>query len=94
MLKREGFSGVLALTLPEALWLVGTDVTDDVLVGYPTADRGALFRLVQDEQLAATVTIMVPSGAPATYRIRFNPGAIDVTINPASAAPSCTPGVP
>ena len=39
--------------------LVGTDVTDDVLVGYPTADRGALFRLVQDEQLAATVTIMV-----------------------------------
>ena len=59
MLKREGFSGVLALTLPEALWLVGTDVTDDVLVGYPTADRGALFRLVQDEQLAATVTIMV-----------------------------------
>ena len=59
VLKREGFSGVLALTLPEALWLVGTDVTDDVLVGYPTADRGALFRLVQDEQLAATVTIMV-----------------------------------
>ena len=36
VLKREGFSGVLALTLPEALWLVGTDVTDDVLVGYPT----------------------------------------------------------
>ena len=63
VLKREGFSGVLALTLPEALWLVGTDVTDDVLVGYPTADRGALFRLVQDEQLAATVTIMVDDGA-------------------------------
>ena len=59
VLKRDGFSGVLALTLSEALWLVGTDLTDDVLVGYPTADRGALFRLVQDEQLAATVTIMV-----------------------------------
>ena len=59
VLKRDGFSGVLALTLSEALWLVGTDVTDDVLVGYPTADRGALFRLMQDEQLAATVTIMV-----------------------------------
>jgi D-serine deaminase-like pyridoxal phosphate-dependent protein len=59
VLGRDGFSGVLALTLPEALWLVGTDVSDDVLVGYPTADRGALFRLMQDEQLAASVTIMV-----------------------------------
>jgi D-serine deaminase-like pyridoxal phosphate-dependent protein len=59
VLGRAGFSGVLALTLPEALWLVGTDVSDDVLVGYPTADRGALFRLMQDEQLAASVTIMV-----------------------------------
>jgi D-serine deaminase-like pyridoxal phosphate-dependent protein len=59
VLKRDGYSGVLALTLAEALWLVGTDVSDDVVVGYPTADRGALFRLIQDEQLAATVTIMV-----------------------------------
>ena len=43
----------------------------------------------------ATVTITVPSAAPATYRVRFNPGAIDVTISPASAAaPSCPPGVP
>jgi D-serine deaminase-like pyridoxal phosphate-dependent protein len=58
-LKRDGYSGVLALTLPEALWLVVTDVSDDVLVGYPTADRGALFRLSQDEQLATSVTIMV-----------------------------------
>jgi D-serine deaminase-like pyridoxal phosphate-dependent protein len=59
VLKRDGFSGVLALTLPEALWLVGTDVSNDVLVGYPTADRGALFRLMQDEQLAASVTLTV-----------------------------------
>ena len=29
-LGRPGFAGVLALTLPEALWLVGTEVTDDV----------------------------------------------------------------
>jgi D-serine deaminase-like pyridoxal phosphate-dependent protein len=59
VLKRDGFSGVLALTLPEALWLASTDVSDDVLVGYPTADRGALFRLMHDEQLAASVTLMV-----------------------------------
>jgi D-serine deaminase-like pyridoxal phosphate-dependent protein len=60
VLKRDGFSGgVLALTLPEALWLASTDVSDDVLVGYPTADHGALFRLMKDEQLAANVTIMV-----------------------------------
>jgi D-serine deaminase-like pyridoxal phosphate-dependent protein len=59
-LKRDGFSGgVLALTLPEALWLVATNVSDDILVGYPSTDRTALFRLVQDEQLAASVTVMV-----------------------------------
>jgi D-serine deaminase-like pyridoxal phosphate-dependent protein len=50
-----GFRGVLALTLPEALWLAGHGF-DDLLVGYPTADRPALARLVAD---GAPVTLMV-----------------------------------
>ena len=53
----EGFSGVLAFTLPEALWLA--DEVDDVVVGYPTADQGALRRLAGDERLAARVTLVV-----------------------------------
>ncbi|WP_226997260.1 hypothetical protein [Tessaracoccus aquimaris] len=39
LLARPGFRGVLAYTLPEALWLSAT--CPDVVVGYPTADRGA-----------------------------------------------------
>jgi hypothetical protein len=27
----------MAFTLPEALWLARTGVTDDILMGYPTA---------------------------------------------------------
>ncbi|MGH8775633.1 MAG: amino acid deaminase/aldolase [Jiangellaceae bacterium] len=59
VLARDGFAGVLALTLPEALWLAGANVADDVVVGYPTADRTALYRLAGDERLASVVTIMV-----------------------------------
>ena len=64
VLALDGYAGVLAYTLPEALWLAsapdagGSGVTD-VVVGYPTADRGALRRLVSDPELAARVTLMV-----------------------------------
>ncbi len=39
-----GFSGVLCFTLPEALWLASRG-WDDLVVGYPTVDRGALREL-------------------------------------------------
>ncbi|MDX6490183.1 MAG: hypothetical protein QOD43_428 [Gaiellaceae bacterium] len=52
-----GFRGTLALTLPEAIWLAGHGF-DDLVVGYPTADRRALERLVRD---GAPVTVMVDS---------------------------------
>src|SRR3954451_1386819 len=57
VLARPGFAGVLAYTLDEALWLGrGADpVSTAVVVGYPTVDRGALRRLVADEQAAARV---------------------------------------
>jgi D-serine deaminase-like pyridoxal phosphate-dependent protein len=63
VLTRPGFSGVLAYALAEALWLAAGDdpVADDVAVGYPTADRTALRRLVADEPATARVTLMVDS---------------------------------
>ncbi|MFI6130113.1 amino acid deaminase/aldolase [Micromonospora sp. NPDC051141] len=58
-LKRPGWRGVMAFTLPEALWLARTGVADDVLVAYPTAHRGALAELAADRALADAVTLMV-----------------------------------
>ncbi|WP_243073545.1 alanine racemase [Microbacterium sp. SS28] len=52
-----GYRGILAFTLPEALWLAETH--DDVVVGYPTADRAALTQLAADEVAASRVTLMV-----------------------------------
>ncbi|MCO6008731.1 amino acid deaminase/aldolase [Actinoallomurus purpureus] len=59
VLAMDGFAGIMAFTLPEALWLAGERVSDDILVAYPTADRTALARLADDEHAAATVTVMV-----------------------------------
>lgn len=52
-----GYRGILAFTLPEALWLA--EVHDDVVLGYPSADRAALVRLAGDELTASRVTLMV-----------------------------------
>ena len=59
VLSRPGWQGVMAYTLPEAVWLVRTGVTGDVLVAYPTADRAALRDLASDPALAAAITLMV-----------------------------------
>jgi D-serine deaminase-like pyridoxal phosphate-dependent protein len=63
VLARPAFSGVLAYTLAEALWLAGGEdpVSRDVVVGYPSADRTALRRLAASEELASRVTLMVDS---------------------------------
>ncbi|GGM33950.1 amino acid deaminase/aldolase [Dactylosporangium sucinum] len=61
-LGQPGWRGIMAFTLPEAIWLAESG-HDDVLVAYPTADRGALRRLAGDEKLAASVTVMVDSTA-------------------------------
>jgi len=67
VLAIPGYAGVLAYTLPEALWLAsavdGHAAIDDVVVGYPTVDRGALRELGSSPELAARVTIMVDSVA-------------------------------
>jgi D-serine deaminase-like pyridoxal phosphate-dependent protein len=62
-LDRDGFRGVLAYTLAEALWLHEQGVSDDLLVAYPTVDRGALTRLVASPSAAAAITLMVDDPA-------------------------------
>ncbi|KOU64306.1 alanine racemase [Streptomyces sp. WM4235] len=57
--EREGYHGILAFTLPEALWLA-EDHTD-VVIGYPTADRTALKQLAADDRAASRVTLMIDS---------------------------------
>ena len=37
-LAHDGFAGVLAYTLAEALWLHETGISDDIVVAYPTVD--------------------------------------------------------
>ncbi|MBG6239286.1 D-serine deaminase-like pyridoxal phosphate-dependent protein [Mycetocola sp. CAN_C7] len=59
LLATDGYAGVLAFTLPEALWLA--DTVDDIVVGYPTADAAAIRRLATDPVAAARVTLMVDS---------------------------------
>lgn len=58
-LATPGFRGVLAFTLREALWLHATGVSDDLVVAYPTVDRGALEQLVASPSAAAAITLMV-----------------------------------
>ncbi|GAB3964820.1 amino acid deaminase/aldolase [Plantactinospora veratri] len=53
----------MTYTLAEAIWLVRSGVTDDVLLGYPTADRQALAQLAADPDLAAKICLMVDSSA-------------------------------
>jgi D-serine deaminase-like pyridoxal phosphate-dependent protein len=56
-----GLRGVLAFTLPEALWLADHGFKD-LVVAYPTADRTALRRLAEGPH-DARVTVMVDSVA-------------------------------
>ncbi|MGC5170772.1 alanine racemase [Microbacterium sp. DT81.1] len=56
-LRLPGYRGILAFTLPEALWLAET--YEDIVVGYPTADRAALARLLIHDRAAARVTLMI-----------------------------------
>ncbi len=68
VLRRDGFQGVMAYSLPEALWLAGEWAGGDLgnvdfLVAYPTVDHTALRRLAADEHARGLVTIMVDSVA-------------------------------
>jgi D-serine deaminase-like pyridoxal phosphate-dependent protein len=59
VLGLDGYRGVLALTLPEALWLALVDLAEDIVVAYPTTDAQALRELAGSDTLRQRVTIMV-----------------------------------
>jgi len=58
-LAMDGFRGILAFTLPEALWLAECQASDDIVVAYPTADQAALASLAAQPMAAAAITVMV-----------------------------------
>lgn len=59
-LGEEGFAGVMAFTLAEALWLQECGHTD-LLVAYPTVDRRALSAWVRSAEARASITVVVDS---------------------------------
>src|SRR5690606_28190310 len=60
VLALDGFRGLLAFTLPEALWLASHGHTD-IVVAYPTADRHALAALAGDAAAARHITLTIAS---------------------------------
>ncbi len=74
-LARDGVQGVLGYTLREALWLHEQGICDDIVVAYPTVDRGALAELVASPSAAAAITLMVDNVAhlDVVDSVRFSP---------------------
>ncbi|GLU47628.1 amino acid deaminase/aldolase [Nocardiopsis ansamitocini] len=62
-LATPGYSGIMAYTLPEALWLAADETLDghDILVAYPTVDAHAITALGADPEAAAKITVVVDS---------------------------------
>lgn len=61
ILEQPGYEGILAYNLNEAIWLVESGTSEDVLVAYPSANKEALHRLITDEHLCRSITLMVDS---------------------------------
>lgn len=62
-LAKPGYRGVMCYSLAEALWLHASGLSDDILVAYPTADRGALRALAADPAAREHVTVTIDSAA-------------------------------
>ncbi|WP_307816575.1 amino acid deaminase/aldolase [Nocardioides limicola] len=62
-LAHDGFHGILAYSLREALWLHDQGVSDDIVVAYPCVDRAALASLIGSPSAAAAITLMVDDTA-------------------------------
>ncbi|GGF23728.1 alanine racemase [Williamsia phyllosphaerae] len=61
ILRRDGFAGVLAYDIDEAIWLATASGITDVLMGYPTARRASIAAVAADDVAAARVTLLVDS---------------------------------
>ena len=73
VLAKPGWHGVMAYTLPEAIWLVRSGVTDDVLVAYPTVDRTAIREFTADPDLIRAITLMVDHPAHLDFVDQVTP---------------------
>ncbi|CAL9427311.1 hypothetical protein SUDANB121_01993 [Nocardiopsis dassonvillei] len=91
VLETPGYEGVMAFTLPEALWLAqgdpGGPVGRDILVAYPTADTAALGRLAADPAALGAVTLMVDDTAHLDLISRAVAAAERDGTRPADAPP-------
>lgn len=63
VLRQPGFRGIMCYSLAEALWLHKAGTSDDILVAYPTADRGAIRALAADAAARQHITITVDEAA-------------------------------
>lgn len=59
LLQRSEFSGLMSFTVPEAIHLVRSGISDDVLVAYPSTNVPALRQLIDDPDLRRCITLMV-----------------------------------
>ena len=63
VLAQPGYRGIMCYSLAEALWLHAAGMSDDILVAYPTADRGALRALAADAAARQHITVTIDSAA-------------------------------
>ncbi|MGW5436480.1 alanine racemase [Nocardia asteroides] len=55
---RDGFAGIMAYSLREAIWLARLGA-GDILLGYPVTDRAALAELAGSPDLLRAITLMI-----------------------------------
>ena len=80
ILDRPGFRGLMTFMLRESLWLHGHGF-DDLLLAYPTADRGALAELARLESQSAPI-LMVDSIQHLDYiEAAAGPGARPIRVS-------------
>jgi D-serine deaminase-like pyridoxal phosphate-dependent protein len=61
VLRVPGFAGIMAYSLPEALWLAGKLGGTDIMVAYPTVDHVALRELARDERARESISVVIDS---------------------------------
>jgi D-serine deaminase-like pyridoxal phosphate-dependent protein len=81
VLADPGFRGVMAYSVREAVRLVRAGVSHDVLVGYPSVDRGALAELAADAGLADAITLMVDGTAQLDLIRSITPARLRVCLD-------------
>lgn len=66
ILAGPGFAGIMSYSLREALWLQSLGY-HDILVGYPSVDRGALRELAGSPAALAAITLMIDSAEHLSF---------------------------